>query len=83
MHTLDFQHDGRVFQIRSHDRTHSPSRVGAFLYERDLFIPGCSGGFGVDGNDPVAVTEMMEAFKARIIAGHFKLRPGVAVEILP
>jgi hypothetical protein len=57
--------------------------VGAFLYERDLFIPGCSGGLGVDGNDPVAVTEMMEAFKARIISGHFKLRPGVAVEILP
>jgi hypothetical protein len=83
MVTLDFEHDGRVFQIRSHGKTFDRSRVGAFLFEQDLFIPGCSAGYGVDGNDPEAVMKMMQRFKARVTAGELKLRAGLAVEILP
>lgn len=80
--TLDFLHDGHDFQIRSHVKTISPSRVGAFLFEQGLFIPKCSAGFGVDGNDPEAVMKMVEGFKARITSGEVQLRAGVAVEIL-
>jgi hypothetical protein len=82
MVTLDFEHDGRVFQIRSHVRTTDPSRVEAFMFEQDLFIPGCSAGYGASGNDPGAVTNMMEAFRTRVTSGILKPRAGVAVEIL-
>jgi hypothetical protein len=83
MSTLSFEHDGRDFQIRSHHKTNSPSRVGAFLFEEDLIIPKCSAGFGVDGNDPAAVMKMMDRFHVRITSGELRLRAGVAVEILP
>jgi hypothetical protein len=82
MSTLSFEHDGRDFQIRSHRKINSPSRVGAF-FEEDLFIPRCSAGFGVDGNDPAAVVKMMDRFHVRITSGELKLRAGAAVEILP
>ncbi len=83
MFILDFEHDGRAFQIRSHNKTFNPSRVGAFLFEGDLFIPRCSAGDGVDGNDPEAAQNMFERFKVRITSGEFKLRAGVRMEILP
>jgi hypothetical protein len=83
MSSLDFEHDGRDFRIMSHHKTFAPSRVGAFLFEQGLFIPRCSAGYGVDGSDAGAVTKMMERFHARITSGEFKLRAGVAVEILP
>jgi hypothetical protein len=83
MRTLNFEHDGRDFQIRSHHKTIAPSRVGAFLFEQDLFIPRCSAGYGVDGTNPGAVTKMMDRFHARITSGEFALRAGLAVEILP
>jgi hypothetical protein len=82
MDILEFEHDGRVFQIKTHDKTIEPSRVGAFLFEEDRFIPGCSAGFGVDGNDPEAVKKMMRELQARITSGDLKLRAGVALEIL-